>query len=63
MRDGAAFSPVELYLLEDRYYVVDGHHRVAAARSLGQLYVDALVTEFRPMPSTADRTPAGGRAA
>ena len=28
------------------YYVVDGHHRVAMARRLGQVYLDAHVTEY-----------------
>lgn len=47
MQDGAALPPIELYKLDDRYYVVDGHHRVAAARSLGQRFMDAVVTEFQ----------------
>jgi hypothetical protein len=47
------------------YYVVDGHHRVAMAKKLGQDYLDAHVIEYRvaakPAPSpqpTAD--PANG---
>lgn len=48
MRDGSFLPPVDLYLLEGKYYVVDGNHRVAAARSIGQAYLDAIVTEFRP---------------
>lgn len=39
---------IEVYALGDAYYVVDGHHRVAAARALGQEYIDALVHEFLP---------------
>ena len=48
MRDDGCLPPVDLYLLEGKYYVVDGNHRVAAARSIGQAYLDAIVTEFRP---------------
>jgi hypothetical protein len=43
---GRALPAIEVYALGDEYYVVDGHHRVAAARALGQLYIDALVHEF-----------------
>jgi hypothetical protein len=47
-RPGRALPPVELYKLDERYYVVDGHHRVAAALALGQLEIDALVTDYTP---------------
>jgi hypothetical protein len=49
MRRGHSFDPVELYVLDGAYYIVDGNHRVSAARSLGQVEIDALVTEFRPL--------------
>jgi hypothetical protein len=49
MRQGHSFAPVELYALDGAYYIVDGNHRVAAARSLGQLWIDARVIEFRPV--------------
>ena len=45
MKDGAHFPPIEIYRLNGLCYVVDGHHRVAAALHVGQLYLDALVTE------------------
>ncbi|MCC6625997.1 MAG: hypothetical protein IT340_01220 [Chloroflexi bacterium] len=59
MRDGKILPPLELYKLKPRrtvggeqrdvteYYVVDGHHRVAMARKLGQDYLDAHVVEHR----------------
>jgi hypothetical protein len=46
MQEGYAFPPVELYKVQDRYYVADGNHRVAAAKKLGVRYIDANVREF-----------------
>ena len=43
---GEILPPVELYKLGYNYYVLDGNHRVAAARALGQPEIDAVVTEF-----------------
>jgi hypothetical protein len=52
MRDamdaGTEMPPIEVYKLGFGYYVVDGHHRVAAARRAGQLALDAVVTEYLP---------------
>jgi len=49
MRDGTSLPPVELHRLGFGYYVLDGNHRIAAARELGQVEVDADVTEFVPL--------------
>jgi hypothetical protein len=48
MKAGAYFPPIEVYRLDGACYVIDGHHRVAAAKEVGQIYLDALVTECRP---------------
>jgi hypothetical protein len=40
--------PVELYKLEEAYFVVDGHHRVSVARFHGVPTVEATVAEFHP---------------
>jgi len=48
MARGERLPAVELYQLGSGYYVLDGHHRVAAARLLGQLALDATVVEFVP---------------
>ncbi len=40
--------PVDLYQLGSGYYVLDGHHRVAAAKLLGQVEIDANVVRFLP---------------
>jgi nucleotide-binding universal stress UspA family protein len=49
MERGESLPPVELYKLGYGYYVLDGHHRIAAARLLEQLWIDAVVTEFLPL--------------
>lgn len=58
MRQGKTLPPLELYKIkragpamgappQSAYYVVDGHHRVAMARQLGQDFLDAHVIEYR----------------
>ena len=49
MNRGVSLPPIVLYKLGYGYYVLDGNHRVAAAKELGQLEMDALVTEFVPL--------------
>jgi hypothetical protein len=41
-------SPVELYKIEETYFVLDGHHRVSVARYRGVPTMEAVVTEFHP---------------
>src|SRR5689334_14865398 len=45
MSDGQELPPVTLYQIGHRYFVMDGHTRVAAARRLGIEFLDAVVTE------------------
>lgn len=42
---GEPVGRVEVYACRGDYYVLDGHHRVAAARALGQDFLEAVVTE------------------
>ena len=52
-------EPVELYQCGDSYYVLDGHHRIAVARALGQRSVWAKTTEVRlnqPAPTAGHQT-------
>lgn len=49
MASGERMPPVILYKLGYGYYILDGNHRVAAARDLGQIEIDAEVTEFIPL--------------
>jgi hypothetical protein len=39
--------PINVYGLEDTYYVIDGHHRVSIARVLGRDRIEAKVTVIR----------------
>ena len=45
---GKVLPPIEVYKIKDEYYVLDGNHRVAAARRLGQKEIDAHVIEYLP---------------
>jgi nucleotide-binding universal stress UspA family protein len=61
LKQGLGLPAVELYQLGSGYYVLDGHHRVAAARLLGQVEIDANVVEFVPAGRLArSRPPCGG---
>ncbi len=47
--------PVDLYKIGDVYFVKDGNHRVSVARELGQIDIEAYVTEIDvPVRLTAD---------
>ncbi len=71
MKRGIDLPPIDVYKLKrpgrpgasppSEYYVVDGHHRVAMARQLGQDFMDASVREFkvRPAPSSTPAEPPG----
>ncbi|GAC1445331.1 MAG: hypothetical protein NVSMB52_06160 [Chloroflexota bacterium] len=48
MKEGYDFTPISVYSLGNRYYVIDGHTRVAAAKALGIEFIDADVTEALP---------------
>jgi hypothetical protein len=48
---GIDLQPVVLNKVGDFYYVLDGNHRVSAARYHGVEMIDAEVTEFRARPS------------
>jgi hypothetical protein len=52
------FPPIVAYKLGDAYFVVDGHHRVAAARRRRMTWIDAEVTELTALWSlSADADP------
>ncbi|MGI8968151.1 MAG: ParB/RepB/Spo0J family partition protein [Chloroflexota bacterium] len=45
MSAGQELPPITVYQLGNRYFVIDGHTRVAAAKALGVEFIDANVTE------------------
>ena len=64
MEEGKVLPPIEVYKVKmarergaqqepapmTEYYVVDGNHRVAMAKKLGQDYLDAHVVEYKLKP-------------
>jgi hypothetical protein len=48
MKNGELLPPITVYSLGNRYFVIDGHTRVAAAKELGIEFLDASVTEALP---------------
>ena len=55
-RGGESLPPVHVKRVGDMHFVVDGHHRVSAARALGLETLDARVTEVRTQvePATSE---------
>ena len=45
MRQGKPLPPIDVWAWRGEYYVLDGHHRVAAARALGHDSISANVIE------------------
>jgi DNA-binding Lrp family transcriptional regulator len=52
MRQGVILPPVELYRIKDEYYVLDGNHRVAAAKEFGWDEINAHIIELLPSKET-----------
>ncbi len=44
---GRGMDPVDLYRCDGQYYVLDGRHRIAVARALGERWVLANITDVR----------------
>jgi hypothetical protein len=49
-RRGCALPPISVLQLGEQHFVVDGHHRVSVARSLGMSAIDAEVTLLGASP-------------
>ena len=47
IRSGRGMDPVDLYRCGGQYYVLDGRHRIAVARALGERSILANITEVR----------------
>lgn len=46
--DGLILPPIEVYKIKDHYYIIDGNHRVVAAKMNKQIDIDAEVYELIP---------------
>lgn len=54
MRAGKTLPPVRLYKIKDDYYVLDGNHRISAAKEFGYQDIDADIVEFIPSKHTLE---------
>ncbi|MFN2189935.1 MAG: hypothetical protein ACK2T3_14320 [Candidatus Promineifilaceae bacterium] len=55
--DLSGLPPVELILVDQVYFVVDGHHRVSVANEIGANTIEAYVTEIRTsIPLSTDES-------
>jgi len=54
IRDGQPMPPVELYQIKDEYYVLDGNHRVSAAKEMRYGAIDARIVAFIPSKNTLE---------
>lgn len=54
MRSGKRLPPVKLYQIKDEFYVLDGNHRVSAAKEFGHETIRADIVEFIPSKNTLE---------
>jgi DNA-binding Lrp family transcriptional regulator len=54
MFDGKPMPPVKLYQIKHDYYVLDGNHRIAAARALGRKDISAKIVELIPSKNSLE---------
>jgi len=47
MVEGDELPPIDVYKVDDKYYVIDGHHRVSVARNLGRPTLNARVINVK----------------
>ncbi|MEJ2165965.1 MAG: transcriptional regulator, partial [Desulfobacterales bacterium] len=52
LREGRTLGPVKLFEIKDEFYVLDGNHRIAAAKELGHDEILAHIVEFIPSKNT-----------
>jgi len=52
MREGRTLGPVKLFEIKNEFYVLDGNHRIAAAKELGHDEILAHIEEFIPSKNT-----------
>jgi uncharacterized ParB-like nuclease family protein len=47
MVEGDELPPIDVYKVDGKYYVIDGHHRVSVARNLGRPTINARVINVK----------------
>lgn len=47
MVEGGELPPIDVYRVDDKYYVIDGHHRVSVAKKLGRPMISARVINIK----------------
>jgi len=52
MQEGRPIPPISLYQIKDKYYILDGHHRYAAAKDIGFKDIHSHVLELIPSKDT-----------
>jgi len=54
MREGKPLPHIKLFKIKDEYYVLDGNHRVSAAKEFGYQDIDANLVECIPSKNTLE---------
>lgn len=54
MREGKSLPPVSVYQIKDDYFILDGHHRVTAAKELQHSHIRACILELLPTADTLE---------
>jgi uncharacterized ParB-like nuclease family protein len=59
MVEGGELPPIDVYKVDDSYYVIDGHHRVSVARNLGRPTLNARVVNVKTRAPLGPEVDAG----
>jgi len=54
LRQGKTLPPIKLFQVKNEYYVLDGNHRVSAAKELDYDSIDAHIVEFLPSKNSLE---------
>jgi len=54
MRAGKTMPPIMLYQIKDQYFILDGHHRYHAAKTLGYNEIKSQIVELLPSTDTLE---------
>lgn len=54
MQAGKSMPPISLYQIKDEFFVLDGHHRLLAAKEVGRDEIHACILELLPSADTLE---------